>query len=136
MLGNVCRPPGFRRRSGSTKHYHISSILGTTPWWFWFGLVGDYQSLPHRTCPQDGSFGLVRSPFTNPYQAADLGAGLPCVTFTNLYHRGQGLHIELSMVDTVAGWHRVIAVDNSGEWRTHSEMGRHHGGRHRKEKKF
>jgi hypothetical protein len=38
-----------------------------TGWLFWFGLV----------------------PVTNPYQVPDLGHGLPCVTFTNLYHRDE-----------------------------------------------
>jgi hypothetical protein len=62
-----------------------------------------------------GSFGLVTPPFTNPYQPPDLGQGLPCVTFTNLYHRDGGPDIELSIYDRatgighqVAGWARVM----------------------------
>ena len=46
---------------GLTNPYHNSSIRGTTHWLFWFGLD------------------LI----TNPYHAADLGAGPPSETFTN-----------------------------------------------------
>ena len=56
---------------------------------------------------------------TNAYHAADLGAGLPSETFTNLYHRDGGLHIDVSVVAGIGhqgtgwpGWHRVIRVDN------------------------
>ena len=55
---------------------------------------------------------------TNPYHARDLGAHLPCCTFTNLYHRGLGLHIDRSVVaghqHQGTGWARVIRVDNGG----------------------
>jgi len=87
-----------RRRSGLTNPYHISSILGTTTWWFWFGHPVAYQSLPHRTCIPIGDFGLVAGPFTNRYHAPDLGAHLPCCTFTKHYHRDGGPGIELSIV--------------------------------------
>ena len=90
MLVMVVRVRNNVRRSGLTNPYHISSILGTTTWCFWFGLVRHYQSLPHRTCISLGGFGLVAAPFTNTYHAADLGQGLPCITFTNDYHRGLG----------------------------------------------
>jgi len=73
--------------------------------------------MPHMQEHLD--FGLVRPPFTKAYQGPDLGRDLPRETFTNDYHRGLGLHIELSIVDRVAsirhrvaGWHRVIGVDN------------------------
>jgi hypothetical protein len=86
---------------------------------------------------------LVTVPFTIAYHPPDLGALLPCCTFTKHYHRGLGLHIDVSVVASiqhqVAGWkwwHRVIAVDNSGaQWRTLKES-QNGGGRHRKEKKF
>ncbi len=52
---------------------------------------------------------------TNGYQPPDLGADLPCATFTNTYHRGEGLGIDLSVAGIghqVAGWATVIRVDN------------------------
>ena len=58
-----------------------------------------------------GDFGLV-------YQLlplCDLGRIRPQDTFTNHYHREQGLGIDVSVAGRqhqVAGWCRVIAVDN------------------------
>ena len=76
---------------------------------------------------------------TNAYQSADLGLNLPCATFTNHYHRGEGLTTEPG-VYTQYGDHRdhllqsphghhtptrvatVITVDNDGaQWRTLKE---------------
>ena len=79
-------------------------------------------------------------PVTNPYHARDLGQGLPCCTFTNLYHRDGGLGIELSIVagnqHQATGWHRVIRVDNgAAQWRT-LDVGQNGGGRCREEKSF
>ena len=45
------------------------------------------------------------------YQASDLSLNQPSTAFTNLYHRGQGLGIDLSVGEVV--W--VIRVDNGGE---------------------
>ena len=76
-------------------------------------------------------------PVTNPYHAAILGLPRPSETFTNLYHRDGGQGIELSIVASighqVAGWHRVITVDNGAEPYTHSRrvrtvVGRCRGG--------
>ena len=41
-----------------------------------------------------GGFGLVGRAFTIAYQSPNLGAGLPCCTFTNHYHRGLGTHTD------------------------------------------
>jgi len=76
------------RRSGFTNAYQNSSILGTTPWWFWFGLVRAYQSLPTRTYRSLGAFGLVTGPFTIAYQPPDLGPTLPRAYFTKHHRRG------------------------------------------------
>ncbi len=38
---------------------------------------------------------------TIAYQSADLGRDLPCRTFTNLYHRGLGRGIDVSVVGSV-----------------------------------
>ena len=50
--------------------------------------------------------------------------GLPREDFTNHYHRGEGLHIDRSVVaghqHQVAGWHRVIRVDNGVSHGEHS----------------
>ena len=45
------------------------------------------------------------------YQPADLSLILPREAFTNLYHRGEGRGIDLSVAEVV--W--VIRVDNGGE---------------------
>ena len=91
------------RRSGLTNPYQDLCSLSETGWWIWFGLARAYQSLPIRTCKQHGGFGLVTPPFTIAYQPADLGALLPCETFTNLYHRDGGLGIDLSVGVMFAG---------------------------------
>ena len=129
-----------RRRSGFTNPYHISRIRGTTHWWFWSGRVGVYHALPTRTYTPPGDFGLVSPQFTIAYQGADLGAGLGCVTFTNLYHRGDTTHKGIGLVagdqHQVAGWDTVIRVDNVENRREHSRRVStvaHSGGRHRKE---
>ena len=44
-----------------------------------------------------GVFGLVAGGFTNRYHSADLGLNLPCITFTNHYHRGEGLGDRLTL---------------------------------------
>ena len=69
-----------------------------------------------------------RSGVTNPYQSPNLGAGLPSMTFTNLYHRDDTTHTDIHIVASIghqgtgwAGWHRVITVDNGGGPYTHSE---------------
>ena len=52
---------------------------------------------------------------TNCYQPADLSVDLLCATFTNTYHRGQGLGRDVSVAGIqhqVTGWARVITVDN------------------------
>ena len=79
-----------------------------------------------------GVFGLVAGGITNAYQPADLSVDLPCATFTNHYHRDEGLTIELSIMHQVTGWARVIRVDNV-ENRRHTLGGSHGGGRHRKD---
>ena len=58
---------------------------------------------------RDGGFGLVGTGFTNPYHARDLGWPLPCETFTNLYHRIEGL----GMTEYYVGLELVVggAVD-------------------------
>ena len=38
------------------------------------------------------------------YQASDLSLDLPCEAFTNFYHRGEGLTIELGIGHQVARW--------------------------------
>ena len=40
---------------------------------------------------------------TNAYQSADLGLDLPCIGFTNHYHRGLGRGIDLSVGEVFAG---------------------------------
>jgi hypothetical protein len=92
---------------------------GVIHWWFWFGPAIAYQLLPHRTCIGLGAFGMVTGQFTNTYHPLNLGAHPPCCTFTNLYHRGLGLHIDRSVVASrrhqATGWCRlcrVIRVDN------------------------
>ena len=58
--------------------------------------VDPYQTLPDPVL-------AVRNPMvvldwsTNCYHPPDLALPLPCVTFTNNYHRGLGLTIELSI---------------------------------------
>jgi len=104
----ACSDGDPRRRSGLTNPYQDPCSLSETGWWIWFGPVRHYHRLPIRTCKQHGGFGLVTPPITNPYHAADLGAGLPRVTFTNLYHRDEGLgdteHIVSGIRHPVAGW--------------------------------
>ena len=73
-----------------------------------------YHSLPYLTPPLlNPLVFLVWS--TNCYQPPDLSVDLPCATFTNHYHREQGLGIDVSVAGIqhqVAGWCRVITVDN------------------------
>ena len=101
-----------------------------------------YQTLPDPVL-------AVRTPLvilvwsTNCYHRADLGLNLPCITFTNHYHRGEGQGTDRSVVGGVvatgAVGRRVIAVDNdhtawhSVENRTHTQTGSHGGGGYRKE---
>ena len=58
---------------------------------------------------RNGAFGLVCRLLTILYQGPDLGTGLPCRTFTNLYHRGEGL----GMTEYYVGLELVVggAVD-------------------------
>ena len=58
--------------------------------------TGRFRRLPNITkiCARGakpiGRLGLVVPGFTIAYHSADLGRNLPCETFTNLYHRGEG----------------------------------------------
>ena len=72
---------------------------------------------------------------TNTYQPRDLGQNRPRATFTNTYHRDLGLTIELGIMHQVAGWARVIRVDNVENRENHQKWW-HGGGRYRKEKSF
>ena len=63
-----------------------------------------YQMLPESVL-------AVRNPLvvldwsTNAYHSPDLGLTFRSATFTNYYHRGEGLGIDVSVVDTVvATW--------------------------------
>ena len=47
---------------------------------------------------------------TNCYQPPDLSLGRPGIAFTNHYHRGQGLGIDLARGEQVVGWARVVGV--------------------------
>ena len=47
---------------------------------------------------------------TNCYQLSDLALLLPCEAFTNHYHRGQGLGIDLAVGEQVVVWARVVGV--------------------------
>ena len=58
---------------------------------------------------------------TNCYHLPDLGLNLPCETFTNLYHRGLGRGIDVSVVGSVVGWASVARVIHSRNGGTHSE---------------
>ena len=58
----------IRHEISPTKHYRITRSLSEIHWCIWFGL------------------GYI----TTAYQSRDLALGLPCVTFTNHYHRGLG----------------------------------------------
>ena len=51
-----------------------------------------------------GGFGLVGGGITIPYHMINLGQTLPRAVFTNDYHRGEGLTIELGIMHQVAGW--------------------------------
>ena len=61
--------------------------------------------MPYQTLPE--SLLAVRNPLvildwsTNAYQSPDLALHQPCVTFTNHYHRGEGLGIDVSVVGGV-----------------------------------
>ena len=69
---------------------------------------------------------------TKVYHEADLGLNRPQEAFTNTYHRDLGLTIELGIMHQVAGWARVIRVDNVENRRNHKGWW-HGGGRHRKD---
>ena len=73
----ACSDRSFVRRSGLTNLYRILCSRSGSAWWFWFGGVGHYQSLPTRTYIPIGAFGLEAAPFTIAYQVSILGAGLP-----------------------------------------------------------
>ena len=130
----VVRVRNPRGQSGFTNPYRISRILGTTHWWFWFGVAQAYQSLPTRTRIPLGAFGRVGPPFTNRYHSPDLGAHLPRDAFTNSYHRGLGQGIDVSVagiVHQVAGWGTVFGVHNvaqRGEPYGTLDVGQHGGG--------
>ena len=72
---------------------------------------------------------------TNTYHIANLGRDLPCITFTNLYHRRLGLTIGLGLEVTVGRWATVIRVDNVEDRENHPKWW-HGGGRCQKEKNF
>ena len=74
-----------------TNPYHILCPACETHWCFWFGRRRVYQSLP-----------LFRS------ESASI-----LLTFTNLYHRGEGLGIDLGVGDSVLGWASVAGVIHS-----------------------
>ena len=74
-----------------TNPYHILCSPCETDWCFWFGRGRVYQSLP-----------LFRS------ESASI-----LLTFTNLYHRGEGLGIDLGVGDSVLGWASVARVIHS-----------------------
>ena len=95
------------------------ACLGTTHWGFWFGGLTVYHCLPS---PGSGSAPAV----LYLYQS------LPPRTRDRVYTHID-IHIVASIGHRVAGWATVITVDNGGGWRTHSERGRHHAGRYRKE---
>jgi hypothetical protein len=65
-------------------------------------------------------------PVTTAYHSPDLSLNLPCLAFTNLYHRDGGQGTDSHIDHKVAGWCRVITVENDGtQW--HSvENRRHH----------
>ncbi len=131
MLGNECGPPELSTPFWAYQSLPRSSLTERIPLVIlvWSGAALPFPTMPHMQEHLD--FGLVRPGLTNTYQPPNLGRDLPSEAFTNLYHRGLGLHIELSIVDRVAsirhqvaGWHRVIGVDNvahGGEPSAHSE---------------
>ena len=56
-----------------------------------FGLVRLWlTNCYHDLACAGGPFLVGLDLITNPYHSPDLGAGLPCVAFTNLYHRDEG----------------------------------------------
>ena len=58
--------------------------------------TGRFRRLPNvtkilaRGAKPIGRLGLVTPPITTAYHSRDLGRNLPCDSFTNLYHRGEG----------------------------------------------
>ena len=67
-----------------------------------------------RGAKPPGGFGMVVPQFTTTYHSFDLSLGRPLASFTNHYHREQGLGIDLStdvsVVASVAGWATVVRV--------------------------
>ena len=93
-----------------------------------FGLVGQAVTNRYHGLACAGGCRLVGlDPVTNPYQAADLlgpRRAVPLPTSTTAT-RGQGIdsHIVTGRQHQVAGWHRVIAVDNGAEPRGTLDVG-------------
>ena len=57
-----------------------------------------------------GGFGLVWRVITIPYHRSDLAWILPCITFTNHYHREGGQGIDLAVGGSVVVWASVARV--------------------------
>ena len=70
-----------------------------------------YHSLPWADYYTQDWHG-VNLGLTIPYRTSDLSLDLPRATFTKYYHRTLGLTFELGIICQVAGWARVIRVDN------------------------
>ena len=63
--------------------------------------VDAYQTLPDLT-PRQRNPLVFLDWSTNAYHSPDLGRNLPRDTFTNHYHRGDGLTIDLSVGEVVS----------------------------------
>ena len=58
--------------------------------------VRAYQTLPDRMLAMLKPL-VILDWSTNCYQSAELSLNLPCIGFTNHYHRGEGQGIDLGM---------------------------------------
>jgi len=72
--------------------------------------------LPNLTgsCAHDakpiGAFGLVWRVITIAYHMIDLALNLPCICFTNHYHRGLGQGIDMGVEGSVVVGASVVAT--------------------------
>ena len=70
-----------------------------------------------------GAFGMVTPPITIAYHSFDLALRLPCVTFTNHYHRDGGPGIEPNVPSRVGQyrwrwWLGGQGIQRGTAWRT------------------
>ena len=128
------------RRPGLTNPYQDLRSVSGSHWLFWFGPPVAYRLLPRPQMCRTTLFGWSGSCYQSlPTSGSGSGPAvlylyqsLPPRTRDRVYTHID-IHIVASIGHRVAGWATVITVDNGGGWRTHSERGRHHAGRYRKE---